>query len=341
MAKFLSDNVTGACPEVLDAILATNSGSVASYGEDQGSLNLEKKLSDIFETEVLVFLAVTGTAANALALSAVTPSYGQIYCHKLSHINIDECGAPEFFTGGAKLVGLDGNNGKITEASIAAAIYGSGVVHNAQPASVSITQATEAGTVYLLDEIKAISELAHTHELRVHMDGARFANALTALNVSPAEMTWKSGVDLLSLGGTKNGCIAAEAIIFFDTKIAREFSFLHKRSGQLLSKMRFISAQFEAYLSNDVWLHNARHANAMATKLSKRLINISGIELTYPTESNEIFVFLPQSIIQGLEAEGIPLGIFELNDSAIRFVTSWATTDKDIDELLSAIKRQL
>ena len=204
-ALFASDNVTSACPEVMDAVIAANSGIAESYGDDQWSSRLQTKLSEIFETDVIVFPAVTGTASNALALSVLTPVFGKIYCHELSHINTDECGAPEFFTGGAKLIPMRSSNGRIKANELDEIIRGSGNVHVSQPSVVSITQSCETGTVYQIDEIMAISKIAHNHGMSVHMDGARFANALVSLDVSPAEMTWKSGVDVLTLGGTKNG----------------------------------------------------------------------------------------------------------------------------------------
>jgi len=212
--KFASDNVTGACPEVLEAILKANDGDSTPYGNDQISTDLQNKLSEIFEKEVIVFPIASGTAANALALATMTPSFGNVYCHRLSHINNDECGAPEFYTGGAKLVNLQGINGKITAEELNESISGKGIVHHTQPSSVSITQVCETGEVYQLDEIKKISEVTHKHNLNMHMDGARFANALVSLNTTPAEMTWKSGIDVLSFGATKNGCLAAEARIF-------------------------------------------------------------------------------------------------------------------------------
>ena len=247
--KFASDNVAGACPEVLDAVLKANDGDSTPYGNDQISADLQKKFSELFEKDVIVFPTASGTAANALALATMTPSYGNIYCHKLSHINTDECGAPEFYTGGGKLVTLNGINGKITADELDQSITGKGIVHHTQPASVSITQVCETGEVYQLDEIKKISEITHKHNLNIHMDGARFANALTALNCTPAEMTWKSGIDVLSFGATKNGCLAAEAIIFFNKDLVGNIAFLMKRAGHLLSKMRFVSAQLDAYIS--------------------------------------------------------------------------------------------
>ena len=338
-ALFTSDNVTSACPEVMDAVIAANSGIAESYGDDQWSSRLQTKLSEIFETDVIVFPAVTGTASNALALSVLTPVFGKIYCHELSHINTDECGAPEFFTGGAKLIPMRSSNGRIDANDLSQTIRGAGNVHVPQPTAVSITQSCETGTVYQIDEIMAISKTAHIHGMSVHMDGARFANAIDSLGISPAEMTWKSGVDVLTLGGTKNGCLAAEVVVFFKPELVGDFPFLHKRSGQLLSKMRFISSQLEAYLSDDVWLRNAQHANAMAKILSEGLDAFSNIELAYPTQSNEVFVHLPRELIDYLNNAGYDINEEELDGKAVRFVTAWNSELKDVDKLLEVIKQ--
>ncbi len=339
-ALFASDNVASACPEVMDAVIAANSGIAGPYGDDEWSLALKNRLSEIFETEVEVFLAVTGTASNALALSALAPVFGKIYCHELSHINTDECGAPELFTGGAKLIPMRSSNGRIDAVDLAETIRGSGNVHVTQPSVVSITMSCETGTVYQLDEIKAISKIAHDNKMSMHMDGARFANALVSLDVSPAEMTWKSGVDVLTLGGTKNGCLAAEAVVFFKPEMVGNFPFLHKRSGQLLSKMRFISSQLEAYLTDDVWLRNARHANAMAKILSEGLDSFANIKLAYPTQSNEVFVHLPRDVIDYLNSSGYDINEEELDGKAVRFVTAWNSEVKDINDLLDTLAQK-
>jgi len=340
--SFASDNTSSACPEVMDALIAANSGIAKSYGEDQYSIQLQEKLNEIFETEVVVFPVVSGTAANALALSALTPSYGKIFCHEMSHINTDECGAPEFYSGGAKLVPITSDNGKITATALKTMIRGSGNVHSAQPATVSITQSCEVGGLYQLDEISSIAEIAHKHNLSLHMDGARFANGLVSLDVSPAEMTWKSGVDVLSFGGTKNGCLAAEAVVFFKPELVQSFPFLHKRSGQLLSKMRFISSQLHAYLSDGVWLRNARHANKMAARLKQGIESIHGVELAFPVESNELFVNIPRETINKINASGFTVTEGELDETAPpRFVTAWNTTEDEVDELLEAIRQSV
>ncbi len=336
--SFASDNISSACPEVMDAVVAANGGNAESYGQDRHTVRLESTLSQFFETPVKVFPVVSGTAANALALSVLTPQYGKVFCHEMSHINTDECAAPEFFTGGAKLVPIAGVDGKIAPVALSRCIRGKGNVHAAQPAVLSMTQSCEVGTVYQLDEIAALAKTAHDHGLHVHMDGARFANALVAINASPAEMTWKSAIDVLSLGATKNGCLAAEAVVFFKPELADRFAFLHKRAGQLLSKMRFVSAQLEAYISNDIWHRNAEHANAMAARLSQGLAALPGITLEYPTHSNEVFANIPRPVIERLAERGVKVTEGELDETAPpRFVTAWDSNIEDVDRLLAVV----
>jgi threonine aldolase len=337
--KFASDNVAGACPEVLDALMKANEGDSAPYGNDDYSKVLQEKFSEIFEKEVIVYPTASGTAANALALSTMTPVFGNIYCHKLAHINTDECGAPEFYTGGAKLIPLTGINGKITPEELEKNISGTGIVHHTQPSSVSITQVCETGEVYELDEIKKIADVANKHKLNMHMDGARFANALVALNCTPAEMTWKSGIDVLSFGATKNGCIAAEAIIFFKPELVGNISFLMKRAGHLLSKMRFVSAQLDAYISNDVWLKNAKQANEMGKKLSDGLVKHNSIKLAYPTQANEVFAKFPREMIEHLNSLGYKMNEDELDGQAVRLVAAWNTQNSDVESFLESINQ--
>ena len=337
--KFASDNVAGACPEVLDALMKANEGDSAPYGNDDYSKVLQKKFSEIFEKEVIVYPTASGTAANALALSTMTPVFGNIYCHKLAHINTDECGAPEFYTGGAKLIPLTGINGKITPEELEKNISGTGIVHHTQPSSVSITQVCETGEVYELDEIKKIADVANKHKLNMHMDGARFANALITLNCTPAEMTWKSGIDVLSFGATKNGCIAAEAIIFFKPELVGNISFLMKRAGHLLSKMRFVSAQLDAYISNDVWLKNAKQANEMGKKLSDGLVKHNSIKLAYPTQANEVFAKFPREMIEHLNSLGYKMNEDELDGQAVRLVAAWNTLTSDVESFLESINQ--
>jgi threonine aldolase len=339
---FGSDNVTGVAPEIMAALMAANQGSAVSYGNDECSQRLQALFSQLFETPVTVFPVVTGSAANSLALSTFTPSFGAIYCHEDAHINQDECGAPEFYTGGAKLVTLTGAAGKISATDLQSklAVAGMGVVHRVQAAAVSITQATEAGTVYSLDEVKAIAQVARSHRLKLHVDGARFANALVTLGCTPAEATWKAGVDVLSFGATKNGAMAAEAVVFFQPELAETFGYLRKRGGHLLSKMRFVSVQLEAYIQGNLWLKHATHANSMARLLATELAAIGGVKLLHPVEANEIFVYLPETVICELLAEGFRFYRWEPGGdvSLIRLVTAFDTKPEAIAAFVETVK---
>jgi threonine aldolase len=297
-------------------------------------------VAEVFEREVAVFPLATGSAANALALAALVPRYGAVYCHREAHVNVDECGAPEFFTGGAKLVVLDGEGAKITPQAVAETAFGRGIVHHVQPAAISITQATEKGTVYSPDEVAALAELARRQDMALHMDGARFANALAHLGCSPAEATWKAGVDVLSLGATKNGAMAAEAVVFFNPGQAREFAYLRKRAGHLFSKQRFVSAQLEAYLTDDLWLNNARHANALAARLGEGLAALPGAALVAPVEANEVFVALPRPVVEGLKAAGVLFYVWrEAQRPQARFVTAYDSRAEDVEALLAEARR--
>jgi threonine aldolase len=340
--NFASDNVTGVSPEILAALNAASDGAVMSYGQDEYTQRLENQFNELFETDVKIFPVATGSAANALALSVMTPPFGAIYCHPESHINVDECGAPEFYTGGAKLITLPGSDGKIYSADLAAVLAssGAGVVHHVQPAVVSITQPTEAGTVYSPDEIHAIAEVTRSHGLYLHVDGARFANAVVSLGCSPADVTWRAGVDVLCFGATKNGAMAAEAVVFFNQTLAKTFGYRRKRGGHLFSKMRFLSAQLEAYLKNDLWLRNADQANQMARKLAQDLVGLPGVKLCYPVEANEIFIQLPKAVIQGLLADGFYFYRWGGQDSTtIRLVTAFNTKEIDVTDFIEAAQR--
>jgi threonine aldolase len=337
---FRSDNTAGVSPEIMAALNAANRGTAASYGADPISEVLNRRFSELFEREVAVLPVATGTAANVLALAAMTPPWGVIYCHEDAHIAVDECGAPEFFTGGAQLAPLRGALGKVEPKILAGRIAGAGVVHHPQPAAVSVSQATEAGTVYTREEIASIAEVARRHKLKVHVDGARFANALVRLGCAPADITWRAGVDALSFGATKNGAMAAEAVIVFDPALAGELGFRRKRGGHLFSKMRFLSAQLEAYLAGDLWLTNARHANEMASRLGKGLTSIPGIGLRYPVEANEVFAELPDAAIKKLAALGFLFHRWgDVSATCIRLVTSFATEAISVDSFLAAANR--
>jgi len=337
---FRSDNVTGASPEVLRALEAANAGSADPYGEDGLTKRVQGKLAEIFETDCAVFPVATGTAANALTLATLTPPYGAIYCHEAAHVNVDECGAPELFTGGAKLVAMAGAGGKITAADLAdrLARSGKGVVHQVQAATVSLTQATESGTTYKPAEIAAIAAAGAKYGVRLHMDGARFANALVGLKATPADITWRAGVTALSFGASKNGALAAEAVILFDKQLAEEFAFRRKRGGHLFSKMRFLAAQLDAYLEGDLWLRNARHANAMARRLADGLARIPAARLAQPVEANEVFVHLPEKTIAALEQEGFGFYRWD-NAQLLRLVGSWNTDPAGVDRFLAAAAR--
>lgn len=335
--NFASDNVTGVSPEILAAITAANEGTTASYGEDPITARVTERLAEIFEHEVAIFPVATGTAANSLALAALTPPWGAVFCHEQAHIAVDEANAPEFYSGGAKLVTLAGADGKLTAETIAKLLPGGlGVVHHAQPAAISLTQATECGTAYRPAEIAAIAEIAHHHGLAVHMDGARFANALVQLGCTPAEMTWRAGIDALSFGATKNGALAAEAIVFFDKAKAESLPFRRKRAGHLFSKMRFLSAQLDAYLTNELWLRNARHANGMAQRLARGLGQLAGSRLRHPVEANEIFIELPEPVIAGLLEQGFKF--YRWDGSCIRLVTAWNTEENSVDAMIEAAR---
>jgi len=340
--NFCSDNATGVSPEIMAAIAAANCGAAMSYGDDEYTQRLQVKFSELFETPVTVFPVATGSAANSLALSAIAPPYGAIYCHAESHINVDECGAPEFFTGGAKLVTLTGNNAKIEANNLGKILdrAGTGVVHRVQPAAVSITQATEAGTVYNPAEISQISEVVRRHNLYLQMDGARFANAVASLNCSPADVTWRAGVDILSFGATKNGAMAAEAVVFFDRELAKTFAFRRKRSGHLFSKMRFLSAQLEAYITDDLWLKNAAHANKMAAQLARGLAGVEKVKFCYPVEANEIFMQVPESVVAAVLAEGFQFYRWDSETGCtVRLVTAFNTREADVIAFVEAVKR--
>ena len=348
--NFASDNIAGASKPVLDAIVAANSGAMPAYGTDPITARMTKTFSDLFERECEVVLVATGTAANALALASVLSPWGLCVCHEEAHIIDDECGAPEFFSGGAKLLGLPGTGAKIEASAVAQAVDRLPRHEKQMPAEiVSISQATECGLVYSLDEIAALGEAAHARGLKLHMDGARFANALVRLRCSPADMTWGAGVDILSFGGTKNGCLAAEAVVVFDPGLATTLRQRRKRAGHTLSKGRLLSAQFEGYLAGDHWLENARHANAMADLLSRGLSEVPGARLAWPTEANEVFAILPKSTDAALREVGavyhawsdrsLQLGHTVGEDEIlVRLVAAFDTEPASVNALLAAAR---
>lgn len=335
-----SDNVAGAAPEILAAIAGAAEGRARSYGGDEVTARLQDRLSELFERRVAAFPVPTGTAANALALATFTPPWGAVLCHREAHVAVDECGAPEFYTHGAKLLLADGAHGKLTPQTLAAAVpEWRGDVHRSQPAMLSLSQATESGTVYSPAEVGALAEAARSHGLAVHMDGSRFANALAAQGCSPAELTWKAGVDVLSFGGTKNGCVMAEAVVFFDPDKAADFAFRRKRAGHLLSKMRFVSSQLEAYLADGLWLRLARNANARARQLADGLQALPGVTLEHPVEANEVFVRLPAALAEGLKRQGVVAAHWE--GEIWRFVGAFDTDAATVETVLERARRCL
>jgi len=343
--NFASDNTAPVAPAILDALAEASQGYARGYGNDGWTQAAERRFCEIFEHDVAAFLVPTGTAANALALAQVSPPWGAILCHAESHILTDECGAPEFFGNGVKLVGLAGAAGKITADGLHEALagYGGHSPHEVIPSALSITQATEAGTIYRTSE--RLAQIARQRSLAMHMDGARFANALVRLNATPAEMTWRSGVNVLSLGATKGGALAAEAVIFFDPAAAAFFGERRKRGGHLLSKHRFLAAQFLAYLADDRWLDLARHANAMADELANALTAI-GLRPVWPVEANLVFVVLPRALDAKLRAAGASYYVrnsgnldIGADNVLIRLVTSFATVEEDIERFVNFCAR--
>lgn len=338
--NFCSDNVSGVSPEILSALTTANNGPAMPYGADEVTARVVAGLRALFDAPAAeIVLMSTGSSANALALATMTPPFAAVYCHPESHVNVDECGAPEFYTGGAKLVPVEGQHAKISVEALESAITGAGVVHHVQPAAVSVTQVTEAGTLYTLEELRAISNICKRHELKLHMDGARFANAIEALGCTPAACSHELGVDALSFGATKNGAMCAEAILFFDPVLAQEAGYRRKRAGHLFSKMRFLSAQFDAYLADDLWRRNARHANAMAARLAAGLEAIPDVEFASPVEANELFVRLPVAVIKGLLEAGFLFYRWEPDGTLIRMVTAFDTAAADVEAFIETAQR--
>lgn len=346
--SFGSDNVHGVDDAIVDAIREANSGTARAYGYDDWTAAAERRLRDVFACDLAAYLVVTGTAANSLALAACCPPYGAVVCHHEAHIVTDECGAPELYSGGAKLMGVRAPGAKLTPGAVSAmlATMGRGE-HEQRPSVLSFSQTTELGTVYTPDEVTALSTLARERGMRVHMDGARFANAVARLGCSPAAISWQAGVDVLSFGATKNGALGVEAVIFFDRSLAHDFVYLRKRTGQLVSKSRFLGAQMLAYLEGERWLTNARHANAMADLLADRLRGLPGVRLPLPLGGNAVYAIVPATLHDAMRAHqgrgfqwpGEGPGTEAVGDGEvfIRLVTSFRTTRDDIDDFMRAI----
>jgi threonine aldolase len=337
--QFASDNTTGVCPEAWEALVAANTGCVSSYGNDAWTARACDLIRELFECPAEVFFVFNGTAANSLATAALCRSYHAILCHELAHVETDECGAPEFFSNGTKLLPLPGPQAKLTPAAIDHAVGRRRDIHYPKPRVVSVTQATELSTVYSLDELAAIHDTCRQHGLRLHMDGARFANAVAALGVPPQRLTREVGVDVLCLGGTKNGIGIGDAVVFFDTSLAEEFAYRCKQAGQLASKMRCLTAPWVGLLEGGAWLENARRANAAAARLEAGMRAVPGVEVLGTRQANAVFARLPEPVAAGLRRRGWVFYDF-IGSGGCRFMCSWATTDADIAAVLGDLRAE-
>ena len=341
MIDYRSDNTGRAAPEILEALIRANHDTALGYGADDWTATLQRRFSELFETAVRVFPVATGTAANALSLAAASPSWGIVYCSEAAHINTSEANAAGFFGGGLKLAPVAGEYGRISPERLAEtlAAIAPGQLHRGQPAAVNLTQASDLGTVYSLAEIRAVAEAAQSRGLRLHMDGARFANALARLGCSPAEASWRCGIDIMSFGATKNGGALCDAIVVFAPELADGLAVQLRRAGQVWSKMRFASAQLLAYVENGLWLDMARASNAIAARIAAGLAGIPGVRLLAPVEVNEIFLELPGAVMDALEADGF--GFYRRSKTLARFVCRFDTTEVEADALIAALRRHL
>ena len=336
--SFASDNNAGIHPEILSAIARANDGHAKGYGDDEHTAQAEALMQRHFG-ECSSFFVFNGTGGNVVALQALLRPYEATICAETAHINVDECGAPERFTG-SKLLTLPTPDGKLTPAMIEHHLHGVGVVHHVQPRVISVTQSTELGTVYTVDEIRALADFAHSRNLSLHMDGARFCNAAASLGVTLKALSVDAGVDILTFGGTKNGMMLGEAVVVFRPELAESVGYLRKQSAQLASKMRYISAQFTAYLEGDLWLRNAAHANQMAQLLARQAAHIEGVRLTQPTQANAVFAILPPDAIEKLQSEYF-FYVWDPEKNEVRWVCSYDTTEQDVMEFVDALRRAL
>ena len=334
---FASDNYAGICPEAWAALAEANQGHAPGYGDDAWTQKAADLIREVFETHCEVFFVFNGTAANSLSLASMCQSYHSILCHETAHIETDECGAPEFFSNGTKVMFMSGPNGKISPAEIERMVKKRTDIHYPKPRAVSLTQATELGTVYTPDEIKAIWAKAKSLGLKIHMDGARFANAVASLGCAPKEVTWQAGVDVLCFGGTKNGTQVGDAVVFFDRDLAREFDYRCKQGGQLASKMRFISAPWIGMLKDGAWLRHATHANKMAEYLESKLRPLAQVKILFPRQANAVFAELPRPAIDGLHAKGWKFYTF-IGQGGCRLMCAWDTTESDVDQFVADLE---
>lgn len=335
--QFASDNYAGVCPEAWAAMAEANSGHQPAYGGDTWTASAADAFRALFETNCEVFFAFNGTAANSLALAALCQSYHSVICSDAAHVETDECGAPEFFSNGSKLLVAPSANGKLTPDAIRSLATKRSDIHFPKPRVVTITQPTETGEIYTLEEIRAISSLCRELGLRLHMDGARFSNACASLGCSPADMTWRAGVDALCFGGTKNGMAVGEAVIFFDPKLAEDFDYRCKQAGQLASKMRYLSAPWVRMLENGAWLRNAAHANACARRLAEKVANIPELQLMFKVEANAVFLQMPHPMIEALRQRGWQFYTFI--GSSARFMFAWDSSPARVDELAEELQQ--
>ncbi len=326
---FASDNYSGICPTAWQSMETANQDFVNSYGDDKWTAKACDALRDFFETDCQVFFVFNGTAANSLALASLCRSYHSVICHEMAHIETDECGAGEFFSNGTKILLVPGESGKIDPAEVTKTVQRRSDIHYPKPKVLSITQATELGTLYSPDELTQIGDLARSHSMHLHMDGARFANALAGLDASPKELTWQAGIDVLTFGGTKNGMAVGEAVVFFNRELATEFDYRCKQAGQLASKMRYLSAPWVGMLESGALLQNATHANHCAQLLAKELLSVPTIKLIHPVQSNAVFVQLPQPLVDALQDNGWYFYTF-IGSGHARFMCSWQTSINDI-----------
>ena len=334
---FASDNNAGVCPEAMDALVKANAtGHELSYGDDDWTQLVCDRIRELFQTDCEVFFVFNGTAANSLALASLCQSYHSVICHEFAHVETDECGAPEFFSNGSKLLTAEGVNGKLTPDVVEALAGKRTDLHFPKPKALSLTQSTECGTVYRVDELRAIAAMAKRHRLKVHMDGARFANAVAFLGVHPSEITWRAGVDVLCFGGTKNGLPIGESVIFFNKQLAEDFQYRVKQAGQLASKMRFVSAPWLGLLEGDVWLKNARHANAMARRLHEKIKGLDGVRILFPPEANAVFAELPKHVQAGLRTKGWRFYTF-IGEGGCRLMCAWDTAPETVDRFAADI----
>jgi threonine aldolase len=337
--SFASDNNAGVHPQILDAIVAANSGHVIAYGDDPYTERATAKFQERFGKQTDVYFVFGGTGANVLGLKAVTEPYHAIICAETAHINVDECGAPEKFTG-CKLLSVPTENGKLRSERIKHFLHGVGFEHHVQPRVISVSQSTEMGTVYTPEQLRALSEFAHTNNMLLHMDGARIANAAASLKRDLKEITGSAGVDVLSFGGAKNGMMYGEAVVFFDKSLSKDFKYIRKQGTHLPSKMRFISAQFEALLTGDLWRRNAEHANQMAQILARELAKVPRVKITQNVESNGVFAIIPAGFVPVLQQKYF-FYVWNEDTSEVRFMTSFDTTEEDIHEFVRLVRNTL